>query len=90
MATNLTQNDISSMLSGKSHIQPFLQIVELECITSIQSSTVRYRTAISDGTHMKCLMLPITYNDLVERSFIQKGSIIHVKNWTTSTIGPSM
>ena len=90
MATNLTQNAISSMLSGKSHIQPFLQIVELERITSMQSSTIRYRTTISDGTHMKHLILPITYNDLVEGSLLQKGSIIHVKNWTTSTNCPSM
>ena len=90
MTTNLTENAISSMLSGKIHIQPFLQIVELERITSMQSSKVQYRTAISDGTHMKRLMLPITFNDLVEASLLQKGSIIHVKNWTTSTIGPSM
>ena len=90
MAMNLTKNAISSMLSGKTDIQPFLQIVELERIASMQSSIVRYRTAISDGTHMKRLMLPITYNDLVERILLQKGSIIHVKNWTTSTIGPSM
>ena len=90
MTTNLTENAIPSMLSGKIHIQPILQIIELERITSMQSSTVRYRTAISDGTHMKRLMLPITYNDLVERSLLQKGSIIHVKNWTTSTIGPLM
>ena len=83
MTTNLTENAISSMLSGRSHIQPFLQIVELERITSMQSSIVQYRTAISDGTHMKHLMLPIIFNDLVEASLLQKGSIIHVKKWTT-------
>ena len=90
MTTNLTENAIPLMLSRKSHIQPILQIVELERIASMQSSTIRYRTAISDGTHMKRLMLPITFNDLVEASLLQKGSIIHVKSCTTSTIGPSM
>ena len=89
MKKKLTENVIFSMLSRKNHIQQLLQIIGFEPITSMQSSIVRYRTTISDGTHMKRLMLPITFNDLVEASLLQKGSIIHVKSWTT-TIGPSI
>lgn len=89
MKTNLTQNAISSMLSGSTHIQPYLQIVELEPIQSMQNSTPRYRTAVLDGTHKKHIMLPKDFNDLVATGLLQKGSVINVKSWTTSAIGPS-
>jgi len=68
MKTNLTENAIFSMLFGSTHIQPYLKIVELEPIQSMQNSTPRYRTAISDGTHKKHIMLPKDFNDNV--SFI--------------------
>lgn len=37
MTTKLTENAIFSMLSWKTHIQPLLQIVEIEPITLVQS-----------------------------------------------------
>eukprot|EP00253_Pinus_taeda_P005195 PITA_05195 len=89
MTTNLTENAISSMLSGSTHIQPCLQIVELEPIQSVQKTTPRYRTALSDGTHKKHIILPQDFNDLVSTGLLQKGSVINVKIWAASTIGPS-
>eukprot|EP00253_Pinus_taeda_P012080 PITA_12080 len=89
MTTNLTENAISSMLSGSTHIQPCLQIVELEPIQSVQKTTLRYHTAISDGTHKKHIILPKDFNDLVSTGLLQKGSVINVKSWATSAIGPS-
>eukprot|EP00253_Pinus_taeda_P020738 PITA_20738 len=89
MTTNLTENAISSMLSGSTHIQPCLQIVELEPIQSVKKTTLRYRIAISDRTHKKHIILPTDFNDLVSTGLLQKGSIINVKSWATSAIGPS-
>ena len=89
MTTNLTKNAISSMLSRSTHIQPYLQIFELEPIQSMQNSTPRYRTAISDGTHKKHIILPKDFNDPVSTGLLQKGSVINVKSWSTSAIGPS-
>jgi len=89
MTTNLTENAISSMLSGPTHIQPYLQIVELDPIHSMRNSTPQYRTAISDGTHKKHIILPKDFNYLVATGLLQKGSVINVKIWTTSAIGPS-
>lgn len=89
MTTTLTENAISSMLSGPTHIQPCLQIVELDPIHAMRNSAPRYRTAISDGTHKKHIILPKDFNDLVATGLLQKGSIINVKSWTTSAIGPS-
>jgi len=77
------------MTTNLIHIQPYLQIVELEPIQPMQNLTPRYRAAISDGTHKKHIMLPKDFNDLVETSLLQKGSVINVKSWTTSAIGPS-
>lgn len=88
MTTNLTENEIPSMLSGSTHIQPCLQIVELEPIQSMQKTTPRYRTAISNGTHKKHIMLPKDFNDLVATCLLQKGYVINVKIWATSAIGP--
>lgn len=53
------------MLFGSTHMQQYLQIVELEPIQSMQNSAPRYRTAISDGTHKKHLMLTKYFNDLI-------------------------
>ena len=89
MTTNLTENSISSMLSGSTHIQPCLQIVELEPIQSVQKTTPRYRTALSDGTHKKHIILPQDFNDLISTGLLQKGSVINVKSWVASAIGPS-
>eukprot|EP00253_Pinus_taeda_P024392 PITA_24392 len=89
MTTNLTENAISSMLSGSTHIQPCLQIVELDPIQLVQKTTLRYRTAISDRTHKKHIILPQDFNDLVSTGLLQKGSVINVKSWATSAIGPS-
>ena len=89
MTTNLTENAISSMLSRSTHIQPYLQIVELEPLQSMQNSTPWYRTAILDKTHKKHIMIPKDFNNLVATGLLQKDSVINVKSWTTSAIAPS-
>lgn len=89
MTTKLTENAISTILYGPTHIQPYLQIVELDPIHSVRNSAPQYRTAISDGTHKKHIILPKDCNVLVATGLLQKGSIINVKSWTTSSIGPS-
>lgn len=78
------------MLSMSVDIQPLQQIVELDPIRSIESSTLCYHISISDGTDMKCIMVPTNFHNLATIRWLQKGSIIHVKSWISSPIGASI
>ena len=86
MATPLTENAIELLLALTSDMQPFLQIFAVEQVKSIHTSTLRYRTTISDGTHMHHTMLPSKFNSLIASGILQQGSIIHLKKWTCAIL----
>ena len=71
MATPLTEHAIELLLALTSDMQPFLQIFGVEQVKSIRTSTIRYRTTISDGTHMHHTMLPSKFNSLIALGILQ-------------------
>lgn len=73
MTKKLTEYFIFSILYVFTHIQPLLQIVELNLIQSMKILTLCYCTTTCDGTHMKHFMLPIDYSDLVATLFLQRA-----------------
>jgi len=86
MATPLTEHAIELLLALTSDMQPFLQIFDVEQVKSIRTSTIRYRTTISDGTHMHHTMLPSKFNSLIASGILQQGSIIQLKKWTCANL----
>ena len=86
MATPLTQHAIELLLALTCDMQPFLQIFVVEQVNSIRTSTIWYRTTISDGTHMHHTMLPSKFNSLIASGILQQGSIIHLKKWTCAIL----
>jgi len=76
---SLTMNSITLLLASSTTIQPSLQMVLLNLLTSTKTSSQRYCISLYDGTsHHKTLLLS-PYNAHVVFGSLSLGSIIILK-----------
>lgn len=67
--------------------QPIVQVFELKLVnTSQQSGNERYRLLLSDGTHFQQGMLGTQLNGLVKSGKLQKGSVVHLKQYVCNPV----
>ncbi|XP_057813034.1 replication protein A 70 kDa DNA-binding subunit A [Cryptomeria japonica] len=85
MEPNLTANAISVMNNGATDLQPIVQVLDIKQIGP-QTSQERYRTVLSDGTHMQQAMLATQLNQLVKSGRIQKGSVVQLTEYICNTV----
>ncbi|XP_066362133.1 replication protein A 70 kDa DNA-binding subunit C-like [Miscanthus floridulus] len=73
---------------GNGTLQPVLQVVDVRIVSNVKSPTnhERFRMLLSDGVHTMQSMLATAENVLIHNGSIQKGSIIHLHEFTCSTI----
>ena len=86
MEAPLTENAISSLLSGSVHLQPLLQVFSLQPFGPTNATTPRFRITISDGNNTHQTLLPTTLNSLISNGEIQEGSVIKLSKCTCTVI----
>jgi replication factor A1 len=90
MAVQLTPGAvvaISEHADGDGTLQPMLQVVDVRMVNNVKNpSAERFRMVLSDGVYTMQSMLAIAENMHVRDGCIQKGSIIHLQEFTCSTI----
>ncbi|RCV15552.1 hypothetical protein SETIT_3G065300v2 [Setaria italica] len=80
---------VSNHADGEGTLQPVLQVVDVRRVTQKNqnpSASERYRMVLSDGVHALQSMLATAENHHIRDGTIQKGSIIHLQEFTCSTI----
>ncbi|CAL4910695.1 unnamed protein product [Urochloa decumbens] len=81
--------EVSRHADGDGTMQPVLQVVDVKRITGRApnpGASERFRMVLSDGVHTMQSMLATAENQRVLDGTIKKGSIIHLKEFTCSTI----
>jgi replication factor A1 len=88
---------VSNHPEGEGTLQPVLQVVTVRRVTPKQeqnpnpvppppTASERYRMVLSDGVHALQSMLATAENRHVRDGTIKIGSIIHLQQYTCSTI----
>ena len=86
MKTMLTEDSIQLLLHGAVNLFPLVQVSSLNQVNSLNSSSIRFLTSISDGIHKHELLLPTIYSSLVETRQLKEGSIIKVTKCTCNIV----
>ena len=86
MEAPLTENAISSLLSGAVHLQPLLQVFSLQPFGPANATTPRFRITISDGSNTHQTLLPTTFNSLISNGELQEGSVIKLAKCTCTVV----
>lgn len=78
---------VSEHADGNGTLQPVLQVVDVRMVNNVKNpSAERFRMVLSDGAHTLQSMLATAENALIRDGSIRKGSIIHLHEFTCSTI----
>jgi replication factor A1 len=78
---------ISEHADGNRTLQPMLQVVDVQMVNNVKNPSVeRFRMVLSDGVYTMQSMLTAAENTRVLDGSIQKGSIIHLQEFTCSTV----
>ncbi|KAL6619665.1 hypothetical protein ACP70R_034804 [Stipagrostis hirtigluma subsp. patula] len=80
---------ISEHKDGDGTLQPVLQVMDVRQVANTNKpagSTERFRMVLSDGVHTLQSMLATAENYRVRDGSIRKGSILHLQEFTCSTI----
>ncbi|KAF8667141.1 hypothetical protein HU200_053328 [Digitaria exilis] len=80
---------VSEHVDGDATLQPVLQVADVRKVPNPQKNPAaaeRFRMALSDGVHTMQSMLATAINPLVLNGVIQRGSVIHLQEFTCSTI----
>ena len=91
MAAQLTTGAVAAVsehADGNGTLQPVLQVVDVRIVPNVKSATnqERFRMLLSDGTHTMQSMLSTSENARIRDGIIKKGSIVHLHEFTCSTI----
>ncbi|CAD6334907.1 unnamed protein product [Miscanthus lutarioriparius] len=92
MAAQLTPGAVAAISEhadgGNGTLQPVLQVVDVRIVPNVKGPTnhERFRMLLSDGVHTMQSMLATAENVLIHNGSIKKGSIIHLHEFTCSTI----
>ena len=92
MAAQLTPGAVAAISEhadgGNGTLQPVLQVVDVRIVPNVKSPTnhERFRMLLSDGVHTMQSMLATAENVLIHNGSIKKGSVIHLHEFTCSTI----
>jgi replication factor A1 len=72
---------------GNGTLQPVLQVVDVRMVKNIKNPSAElFRMVLSDGVYTMRSMLTAVENTRVRDGSIQRGSIIHLQEFTCSTI----
>jgi replication factor A1 len=72
---------------GNGTLQPVLQVVDVRMVKNIKNPSAElFRMVLSDGIYTMRSMLTAVENTHVRDGSIQRGSIIHLQEFTCSTI----
>ncbi|KAK3137722.1 hypothetical protein QOZ80_5BG0456330 [Eleusine coracana subsp. coracana] len=91
-AAQLTPGAVAAMcdhaegLGSLGSLKPVLQVVDVRRVTNHQSAAERFRMLLSDGVHTLQSMLATAENCRIKDGTITRGSIIHLQEFTCSTI----
>ncbi|KAK3140941.1 hypothetical protein QOZ80_5AG0408030 [Eleusine coracana subsp. coracana] len=91
-AAQLTPGAVAAMcdhaegLGSLGSLKPVLQVVDVRRVTNHQSAAERFRMLLSDGVHTLQSMLATAENCRIKDGTIARGSIIHLQEFTCSTI----
>ncbi|WVZ95831.1 hypothetical protein U9M48_041545 [Paspalum notatum var. saurae] len=90
MAAQLTTGAVAALtehVDGNGTLQPVLQVMDVRPVPSKQNpSSERFRMVLSDGVHTLQSMLATAENPRVHDGTIKKGTVIHLQEFTCSTI----
>ncbi|CAD6334908.1 unnamed protein product [Miscanthus lutarioriparius] len=78
---------VSEHSDGNGTLQPVLQVVDVRMVKNVENPSAEcFRMVLSDGVYTMQSMLATAENMRVRDGSIQKGSIIHLQEFTCSTI----
>ncbi|XP_066368674.1 replication protein A 70 kDa DNA-binding subunit A-like isoform X2 [Miscanthus floridulus] len=78
---------VSEHGDGNGTLQPVLQVVDVRMVKNVENPSAEcFRMVLSDGVYTMQSMLATAKNTRVRDGSIQKGSIIHLQEFTCSTI----
>jgi replication factor A1 len=78
---------ISEHAGGEGTIKPVLQVMDVRPVNTTQNAaSERFRMLLSDGVHTMQSMLATAENHWVKDGAIVRGAIIHLQEFTCSTI----
>ncbi|KAJ1255412.1 hypothetical protein BS78_K240600 [Paspalum vaginatum] len=90
MAAQLTTGAVAAItehVDGNGTLQPVLQVMDVRLVPNKQNpNSERFRMVLSDGVHTLQSMLATAENPRVRDGTIKKGTVIHLKEFTCSTI----
>ena len=86
MEVPLTENVVSSLMSGAIHLQPLMQVFSLHPFGPTNATTPRFRITISDGNNTHQTLLPTTFNSLISNGELQEGSVIKLAKCTCTVV----
>ena len=86
METMLIEGGVSLLLHGVVNLFPLVQVLMLNQVNLLNSSTVRFHIFISDALHKHETLLPIIYNCSVEKGQLKEGSIIKITQCTCNVV----
>jgi len=79
---------VSSHVNGAETLQAVLQVIDLRTVVHKDNpgASDRFRMLLSDGVYSLQSMLATAENQRIRDGSIKKGSIIHLQEYTCSTI----
>jgi len=81
---------VSNHVTGAETVQAVLQVLDVRAVVHKSNDNPggsnRYRMLLSDGVYSLQSMLATAENHHIRDGYIQKGSIIHLQEYTCSTI----
>ncbi|TVU18300.1 hypothetical protein EJB05_34390 [Eragrostis curvula] len=89
MAAQLTPDAVAAIsehADGNGTLKPVLQVMDVRLVTNKANASERFRMVLSDGVHTLQSMLATAENQKIRDGSITKGTIIHLQEFTCSTI----
>jgi replication factor A1 len=77
---------ISEHGEGEGRLKPVLQVMDVRLVNTTRNAAERFRMVLSDGVHTLQAMLSTAENRWVKDGAIIKGTIVHLLEFTCSTI----